>query len=96
LIPIAKGLAESSTIDDSDAIFRFGRLLTRANNTVEEAQHLINQRLTKNPGSLDQDGVKTNVRRRRFLKDEDKLHSISARLSDIIQSLQSAICAVSA
>ena len=96
MIPIAKRAAESSSIDDGNAVFRFERLLTRANAAVEEASKLIHEKLTKNPESLDQDGVKTNVKKRRFLRDEDKLQSISARLSDIIQSFQSALCAVSA
>ncbi|PVH70552.1 ankyrin [Cadophora sp. DSE1049] len=93
---IAKNLAESSSSSDSNVVFRFERLLMRATNTVKEAQHLINNRLTKNPESLDKDGVKISVKKKKFLWDEDKLHSISAQLSDIIQSLLSAISAISA
>lgn len=73
-----KGSGRVLSSNDNNVVFRFERLLMRAKNTAKEAQHLIINRLTKNPESLDKDGVKISVKKRKFLRDEDKLHSISA------------------
>lgn len=80
ILSVAREAASQSEITEEAAIFRFGKLVKRATDKIEDANKLIRVRLTKDPENLESDSAKVQVRKFRFLKDERKLHSMSERL----------------
>lgn len=88
--------AENLAISDPNTILRFQRLTNRARDTITDANQLIRTKLVKNPESLDDPNARVEIREFKLLRNENKLVSINERLSDVLQSLNSAINSISA
>ena len=91
LLEVVKDSAQSSTNTEPNIVLRFARLVDRATEIVQEASHL-QEKLVKNPASLEDETVKTEIRKWSFLKGgENTLNLLVARLLQVQQSLHSAL-----
>jgi len=88
---IAKLAAESTSITDREASFRFQQLMRRADHALEEARSIIRTRLVENPESLDDATIPVRIKKFRFVREETKFAALISHLSDIHQQMISAL-----
>lgn len=76
LLEMTQEAARSSSIIDPNAILRFTRLVDRATQAAGNASCLIREKFVKNPATLDDENAKIEIRKRYFLRGENKLDSL--------------------
>ena len=93
---IAEKAAQESSITDSASIRHFQHLLDRARHLMQELFDLIRLRLLKDPGSLEDDSKKIEVRWSVWIREESRIRTLAASLSEVRQRIAAALAALSA
>jgi hypothetical protein len=91
---LKRDVAPRSSLRNDDAVIRLNHLLKRAENIIAQAMEVIEQKLIKDPSSLEDDSKKVEIRSFRWLLEEGNINTLTARLSEVKQSLQAAMSAI--